>query len=87
MLFSKKLEEGEGVDEDSEDLVLIIAHLIIQWFDKKHNQLNQLTDQILFQFFKNIVLYSVQKQRLIVQAIYRVLYCCLVEKYLDSKAI
>jgi len=88
----KKLAEPSG----DEVLIVLISHLIIQWFDKKYlaTQSSQLygakssrtsiVKQALDVFFRNYILFSQHRCQIVLQALLRIVFAVIQAKFIDD---
>ena len=84
MLFSLKLCE----QNDQSNVEAILSDLLIQMFDQKYSPKNSLVTSILSQFFKNFAPFSEQRCQMLLNALCKLVYSSLREKYgLDYEAL
>ena len=77
MLFSPKLCE----QNDTRRVEAVLGQLIIQQFDKQYSPKNSLVSSILSEFIKNFAPFSEQRCHMLLNALGKVVYAGLREKY------
>ena len=84
MLFTPRLCD----QNDQKRIEAILAQLLLLFFDHEYSPKNSLVTSILNEFFKNFAPYSEQRCYMLLNAMTKVVYACMRERYgLDKKSM